>query len=61
VRFRVRSLSRELGSKYSTRDIKRVSTLSNRGIFAVTVGSQSCSKRVFEIGRHNIEERKRVA
>jgi hypothetical protein len=40
-------------------DIKHVSTLSSRGIFAVTVSRYSSSKVFFRIGRHDIEERKK--
>jgi hypothetical protein len=39
-------------------DIKYVSTLSNQGIFAITVSRYSSSKIFFRIGRHDIEERK---
>ena len=60
IRFRVGSLIRELGSKRSIRDIKRVSTPPNRGIFAVTVRSYGYSKRIFRIGRYYKEENKSV-
>jgi hypothetical protein len=43
------------------RDIKCVGTLSNRGIFAVTVSCYSSSKVFSRIGRHDIEERKKNA
>jgi hypothetical protein len=42
-------------------DIKRVSTRSNRGIFAVTKSGYSSNKVFFGIGRHIKEESKSVA
>jgi hypothetical protein len=61
VRFRARSSSRELVGEDRSRYIKRVSTLSDRDIFAITVGSNSSSKVFFRVGRHTKEKRKSVA
>ena len=38
--------------------IFNISTLSGRGIFAVTVGRKCFYKRIFGIGRHNRDKRK---
>ena len=40
------------------RDIKRVSTLLGRGIFAIIVGYKGFYKRIFGIGRYNRDKRK---
>jgi hypothetical protein len=61
VRFRTRSSSRESVGEGRGRYIKRVSTLSDRGIFAITVGYNSSSKVFFRVGRHTKEKRKSVA
>jgi hypothetical protein len=61
VRFRARSSSRESVGEGRGRYIKRVSTLSDRGIFAITVGYNSSSKVFFRVGRHTKEKRKSVA
>jgi hypothetical protein len=61
VRFRARSSSRESVGEDRSRYIKCVSTLSDRGIFAIIVGSNSSSKVFFRVGRHTKEKRKSVA
>jgi hypothetical protein len=61
VRFRARSSSRESVGEGRSRYIKCVSTLSDRGIFAIIVGSNSSSKVFFRVGRHTKEKRKSVA
>jgi hypothetical protein len=61
MRFRARSSSRESVGEGRSRYIKRISTLSDRGIFAIIVGSNSSSKVFFRVGRYTKEKRKSVA
>jgi hypothetical protein len=51
----------KLRSESRVRNIKHVSTHSNRGIFAISKSRYSSSKVFFRISRHDREESKSVA